>query len=845
MSGADTTSGAPRSNVGDDRLRLDIAPARVELNVGEQAEITVEVTNTSDTIRMFQVDVLGVDRSDVIITAPVLQLFPEERGSSVLYVSLPASYPAGPHRLGVRISEPGVTSVPDVVGEFDVVAPAMPALEVTADPSTSTGGSSTTFIATLVNTGNTTIDAGVSVTDAERVVTAEVSPEVVSLPPGARGTVQLDVSGPRPWFGMPVIRTVEITAHTPPEMPRLPDEPEASSFTAVAFAQRPRLSRRAVSIAGLLIAVTVFALVINASFASVADLSKANEALLKQSLGADEVAGERADPGAIGGSVSATTGGGIDGATVEIYEDSTSAVVPVASTVTDADGVYSFGSLPAGVYRVRFTAAGFGELWYPDGGSIADAFPIELGTGSTTDAVDIELTGQVGAVAGRVIGEDPTGAIVAVEIPSDTIEGSDEAGVATVVAAVEIDATGTFELGQLPTPSVYQLVVAKDGYATETLRLDLSAGESVRGLEVLLRRGDGRITGTVVDATGTPVPGVELSASDGITTFTTRTLSGASAGTFEFRDLTTPVTLTLAAEPEGYSPQSVTLTLADGQQINDLRIVLAASTGSLAGTVSALNEAGTASSPLGGVTVQAVGGEAGASTRTLSIGDVGAWRLDGLPVPGDYTVTFSGEGLQTQAVAVSLPAGAGADRSGVDVILSPSLASMSGLVVEIGGSEIGGVAVDLASSSVTRSTITADVPAGQFRFDNLPPGSYTLSFSRVGSSPQTLLVDVTAGPPVTIGPVEIEAQARITGEVKRAGVPTADVGVQAYRLADYPSTAAATTLTAADGSFTIIGVDAPETYVIEFRVPAGGPVAESRTVFLPAGQTLTMGVVEL
>jgi len=301
MSDSGSTAPPPRANVGDDRLRLDIAPAYVELNVGEQAEITVEVTNTSDTIRMFQVDVLGIDRSDVVITAPVLQLFPEERGSSVVYVTLPASYPAGPHRLGIRISEPGVTSVPDVVGEFDVVAPAMPAVEVTADPSTSTGGSSTTFIATVTNTGNTTIDAGVSVTDAERVVTADVSPPVLSLPPGARGTVQLDVSGPRPWFGMPIIRTVEITAHTPPELPRLPDEPDARSFTAVAFAQRPRLSRRAVSIAGLLIAVTVFALVIQASFASVADLSKANEALLKQSLGADEVAGERADPGSIGG----------------------------------------------------------------------------------------------------------------------------------------------------------------------------------------------------------------------------------------------------------------------------------------------------------------------------------------------------------------------------------------------------------------------------------------------------------------------------------------------------------------------------------------------------------------
>jgi len=33
--------------------------------------------------------------------------------------------------------------------------------------------------------------------------------------------------------------------------------------------------------------------------------------------------------------------------------------------------------------------------------------------------------------------------------------------------------------------------------------------------------------------------------------------------------------------------------------------------------------------------------------------------------------------------------------------------------------------------------------------------------------------------------------------------------------------------------------------VVEFRVPAGGPVAESRTVFLPAGETLDMGEVAL
>ena len=76
----------PRSNGGDDRLRLDVSPARVALEVGEVAEITVEVTNTSETIRMFQVDVLGLDPDHFSIVGEILQLFPDERGSASIIV---------------------------------------------------------------------------------------------------------------------------------------------------------------------------------------------------------------------------------------------------------------------------------------------------------------------------------------------------------------------------------------------------------------------------------------------------------------------------------------------------------------------------------------------------------------------------------------------------------------------------------------------------------------------------------------------------------------------------------------------------------------------------------------
>ncbi|MGA1748296.1 MAG: hypothetical protein ACO4BZ_11535, partial [Ilumatobacteraceae bacterium] len=96
-------------------MRVDLNPSVVYLEPGDIAEVTVEVTNTSDTIRMFQVDVLGVDPSYVTISVPILQLFPAERGATSVLVMLPASHPAGRHRFGIQISEPGVTAVADLV----------------------------------------------------------------------------------------------------------------------------------------------------------------------------------------------------------------------------------------------------------------------------------------------------------------------------------------------------------------------------------------------------------------------------------------------------------------------------------------------------------------------------------------------------------------------------------------------------------------------------------------------------------------------------------------------------------------------------------------------------------
>jgi hypothetical protein len=219
-------------------------------------------------------------------------------------------------------------------------------------------------------------------------------------------------------------------------------------------------------------------------------------------------------------------------------------------------------------------------------------------------------------------------------------------------------------------------------------------------------------------------------------------------------------------------------------------------------------------------------------TETLSVGDVGSWLVHALPVPGTYTVTFQGSGFTTTALSVDLAPGPEATREDVDAVLIAATGSVRGIVADTQGNPIGGVEITLEGSDVERRTISSDEPPGAYVFDALPPGAYTLTYRRAGSTPQTLLVDLAAGQRLELDDVQLEQQARITGVVTRDGVGESGVGVVVHRLNDYPGGVVTSTTTGPGGVFEIIGLEAPETYVVDFQVPAGGQVATSREVFL-------------
>ena len=855
---------------GDDRVRADVASGEIRIAPGEPAMVEVEVTNVSEVIRAFRVGVLGLDARWAVAETVDLELFPGERRATALSFELPPTFPAGRRRIAIEVTEPDTPDGSVVVVDVDVIVEPRDELSFGVEPSSMTVGPEGTFVMTPVNSGNTTLDLELSAADPERKVQVTFDPPRPRLLPGERGVVRATVRGPRPWFGMPLVRVLDFNVKGG----------TAAAFTAAAFIQTPRLSRRAVTLAGLVVVATLFAFVIFLSFSSVADLSAQQEALLKQSLGEDQPIGLRIEPSSIEGRVVSTTGGGIDGVSVELYTLA-NPVVPAKSTVTDVQGNYRFGSLVPDTYFVRFQVAGFGETWFRRGTSIQDATGVELVAGQDLVDVDVALGGQPGSISGTVVGEDVDGALVVAQIPGSSFEGSDLAPVASRLASTVVDATGQFTLDGLPTPAGYEVVVSKAGFAPQVRTISLEPGEDRRDLEILLRRGGGVIAGTVVDRGGAPIPGATVVVSDGQTRVTTRTLSEPDAlGTFDVRELPTPGTYALTVTAEGFFTETQNIVLGQDQRITDRRVTLTASAGSVTGRV--LSSAGV---PLGGIDVTVLGPGLRITTQTVSVPvgwdpavdgapsrrfdsegnriidqngypiGAGTFRVSGLPLPGAYTVSYSAPGVVPQSVSVELTAGAGSIRTLPDVTLDPSTGTIQGRIRTVDPvlcatrpagekdaegrcalSGVDGVEVTLRSSTLTRRISPVDAPTarrGAFRFDNVPPGAYTLTVTRPGSPTQTLLVNTTNRPAFSFdfatdsllggggafGPIVIEQPAVITGRI----VPFQGfVGARDYTITVFtPETIGVPLITpirtGLDGSFTITGLPAPGRYVLQFE----------------------------
>jgi len=867
-------------------MRVDVPVRQYDVTAGATVTVAVTITNTSTVIGGYVVRVLGADPGWVDIDESQLSLFPEESRTLFAAITVPVGIASGTRRVAVQVRE---LTPPEesAIAEIDLIVPAAPAVVMRVDPLSAIGGRRVTYGVLVENAGNTILRGDLQAEDEEGKVKFQYDPQRITLAPGEHVLADLTAKAKRRLLGSPTVRPLSLFINPRSEEPYFdepfldadenpqaaPTRPERQVLAQATMIQRAVIGRGAISLLGLLAAVTVFAIVITLALSKLVGQSAADRDLAILVAQARDAGASSGTSGVTGTVTLLTSGKPVNGVSVSVFSV-TNSTMAVATTATDPKGGYAVQGLVAGQYKLSFRGAGFVQLWYPGASTDADASVVTLAPDQQRAGLNIAIGGVPATVSGKVVGDDVASATLYLRAtprsPADVNTQSNpvlpDNGNA-IVQTVPVGSDGTFTLTNVPSPNRYELVLSKPGFATSTQLIDVGAGEKRAGVQIRLRKGDGVITGSTSTSTGV-LGGVTISATSGQTSSSTVSLTDGTPGSFTIRNLPTAASYTIVASKEGYASQTLTVTLAAGQKLRGVAITLNQSSAALRGKVTLKSGGGAA-----GVAVTITDGRMTLQTQTRSSGDVGSWQAGGLPVPGIYTITFSRPDLASQTLSISLDAvgnvtqGPGVaiiTADGIAVQMQSATAIVQGTIKQPNGltvcpgtvDRLGEATVTLNSGTTTYTVTTASTPIGRcgdYQIEGIIPGTYNFT---VNAGPATLpysqVLELRAGDDVTQSPT-LHQPATLSGcvvtdktvtDCKKVTENQARQGwaVTLYRITEYPRNVLARVRTDSLGAFSFPGVGAG-TYIIEAGPAPDNPTTSVTVVLQPSTDTSKIIVV--
>lgn len=733
-------------------MRASLAQSELTASPGEEFVVGVEVANTKQVIDAVSVALAGLPGATVKATPEQLALFPSASGAQSVAVELPKGFPAGRHQAALTLRsvvDPSDTVVHELTVEVAEVALASVSLE----PARKRGHRKGRFIVSCRNEGNVDLQVRLGAADPERALRLQCEPAHLALKAASSAEAALYVKAPRLVFGREHARTITLTAEVAAPGARQSD-PQVHNARAT-YVQQPTVPRGFVTAAVLASIVALWAAIFSLGLRAVLGeqpLAKSAPLSFFAPLSPPQAHAGRAltpagfapkdfAPLAVAGSISGkvTSPGqpaGIGRVTVKAFELGPGGGPPV-SAATQSDGTYLIAGLFPGHYKISFSAPGFRTAWY--GGAVSEgaAKAVEVGAGSSLQGIDVAMTGLPGGITGHVVtGGAP---LPPVEVSlAQTTTGSpgrlnSRSGAGPRTATTK---DGVFVFSHLASPATYALSFQAEGFLPLHMQVYVGGGQSVTANAVVLQARPGKISGEVT-AGGKPLGGVAVTASEGGASFKAMTPTAGAVGRFTLTDLPTPASYVLSFTKAGFGTQRVALDLGPGQVLGKLQVTMVGGAGTVSGTVF-----GTNGKPLGGVTVSVGGLAAPVTTETPTLGHVGTYTISGLPTPGNYALTFSRPGYASETVGVKL---ASQGRSGgVDVTLRSVLGEISGRVTSAkakGG--LGGATVVVTNGS--HATQIASTSSGRYTLAQLPPGTYSVTFSFPGYKDETALVRLGAG----------------------------------------------------------------------------------------------------
>ena len=312
-------------------------------------------------------------------------------------------------------------------------------------------------------------------------------------------------------------------------------------------------------------------------------------------------------------------------------------------------------------------------------------------------------------------------------------------------------------------------------------------------------------------------------------------------GVFEFQSIPAPGSYDLRVRKVGSITTKLSFELTGGETRTGVTVQLRTGDGSLSGLVNSPD------GPLGAATITITSPDQTASTLSLTTGIVGSFLIPDLLTPSSYAVTITSPGFAAKNLTVSLSSGQ--KITDLNVLLSPSFGSISGLVRDSRGIALGGVPITASDGETTLTTtsVTVDDPAtpnsneiGSFSIIGVPaPGVFTVTIGggnystvvrnvvlRSTSLNESLIVDLTA------------STGTISGAVRDGSGPVGGVTVRIANGTTSRTTTSASSCIAPNttcvGTYRLDNIPTGA-YTITFsRV---GSVTASRQVVVTAGST--------
>jgi hypothetical protein len=328
------------------------------------------------------------------------------------------------------------------------------------------------------------------------------------------------------------------------------------------------------------------------------------------------------------------------------------------------------------------------------------------------------LAGQPGTIDGRVRSA----------IDCHNISG---ATVSAGAASATTDANGLYNM-TLPSASNLIVKVTKSGLVSQSMTMDVPPGFSTQG-EFFLATG-GKLSGTVVDASGHGISGATVTANGGYVT-TNVTFTTDASGSFASNWISTG-TYALSASATGYVSASGSVTLTSGQ-MTDAKLTLgdtSATNGNLTGKVTSAVDG----RALANATVSAGG-------RTALTNASGVYSIAGL-ASGSYVVTASLAGWKSNSTSATVAANS---TTSADIKLVTT-GRITGTVKTSTGALVSGAKVTMSGGVIANTTSVLTNSSGVYTSAYIPVGTYTETVAKTGLTTRTGAATITAGGKITL-----------------------------------------------------------------------------------------------